>query len=229
MNAITYQWIEPCPNERLRRAQELLKESVAALGLENCLYPAGPAHVKFRDVLQFARERSPGRSFVWCNSDVRLTTDPYELDDGEMVRGFHRREVPSGELCTGVDMYLIPKTVWDAVLLKDAPDLWLGASHIDWWLTRAASLLGKYSSHAGYIDHETHPESAASKSRKNPLMRHNVREYNRWARRCGAATDDSRIFLPFVGESSSPITDILRKAFGRKKASAPTESGGRQA
>jgi len=35
---------------------------------------------------------------VWCNSDVVLTADPFSLDDGKTVRGFHRREIPAGFL-----------------------------------------------------------------------------------------------------------------------------------
>jgi hypothetical protein len=43
---ITFQWIEPCPNERLRVAQQRLLESVQALGLEPSLLPAGPEMVR---------------------------------------------------------------------------------------------------------------------------------------------------------------------------------------
>ena len=208
---ITFQWIDPCPNVRLAGAQARLRDSVCSLGLDPAVFPAGPHMVKFRDVLTFARAHTTGRSFVWCNSDVTLTSDPYALDDGKTVRGFHRREIPSGEYCGGVDMYLIPNSFWDDVLSKDLPDLWCGATHVDWWLTRAAALAGRYTSHFGFIDHVTHPESPASKARANPLYRHNIREYNRWARRNGAAVFETRISLPFIGQSSSPLTDYLRR------------------
>ncbi len=207
---ITFQWIDPCPNERLKKAQERLRESIVAMGLEPLLFPAGPGMVKFADVLGFARRQSSGVSFVWCNSDVTLTRDPFALEDGRTVRGFHRREVPSGEVCGGVDMYLIPNSFWDEVLSKDLPDLWCGATHVDWWLTRAAVLAGLYTSHFGYIDHVSHPESQASKAGANPLYRHNVAEYNKWARRNRAAVFERRIRLPIVGESLSPFTDLLR-------------------
>ncbi len=209
---IAFQWIDPCPKPRLREAQARLRDSVIAAGLEPLPYPAGPEMIKFADILRFARERSEERSFVWCNSDVTLTANPYDLDDGKTVRGFHRREIPSGEICGGVDMYLIPNSFWDEVLSKDLPDLWCGVTHIDWWLTRAAALEGCYTSHSGYIDHITHPETPASKSKSNPLYRHNVRAFNSWARRKGAATFDSRVTLPFIGESESPLTDYLRAA-----------------
>jgi hypothetical protein len=207
---ITFQWIDPCPNERLRAAQAQLLDSVAALGLEAALYPAGPEMVKLVDILRFARANAHGGSFVWCNSDVVLTGNPFSLDDGKIVRGFHRREIPSGEICGGVDMYLIPNAFWDNVLSKDAPDLWCGATHLDWWITRAAALAGHYSAHFGFINHVTHPESLASKTKANFFYRHNVREYNKWARRNKAGVFERRIHLPVVGESFSPITDMFR-------------------
>lgn len=210
-NRVTFQWIDPCPSERLRDAQARLCESVSAFGLEPSVFPAGPEMVKFGDVLRWARERSAGQSFVWCNSDVTLTADPFVLDDGQTVRGFHRREVPSGEFCGGVDMYLIPNAFWEGVLSKDLPDLWCGATHVDWWLTRAAILQGCYTSHFGYIDHISHPESPASKKQADPLYRHNIREYNRWARRNGAGRVEQGIRLPGIGESASPITDYVKR------------------
>ncbi len=210
MRPVVFQWIDPCPNARLRDAQEKLRESVELLGLAPVLFPAGPRMEKFSTILSFARAHSRGGSFVWCNSDVTLTTDPFSLDDGITVRGFHRREMPSGEFCGGVDMYLIPNSFWDEVLSKDLPDLWCGATHIDWWLTRAAVLAGRYTAHFGFIDHLSHPESPASKKRENPVYQHNVREYNRWARRNGAGLVEGCVSLPGIGESVSPLTDLLQ-------------------
>lgn len=197
-------------------AQERLRESILSLGLEPNLFPAGADLVKFRDVLQFARDNCSGQSFVWCNSDVMLTADPYALDDGRHVRGFHRRELPSEVLCGGVDMYLIPTWFWDEVLLRNVPDLWCGATHVDWWLTRAAVLNDRYTAHLGFIDHLSHATSKASKERRNPYYRRNVAQYNKWAWHHGAATMESRIGLPFVGGSFSPITDYWRRVTRRK-------------
>lgn len=166
--------------------------------------------VKLADILLFARKHAAGSCFLWCNSDVTLAADPFTLDDGQTVRGFHRREVPSGDFCGGVDMYLIPISFWDDVLSKDLPDLWCGATHVDWWLTRAAVLAGRYTSHFGFIDHVTHAESPASKAGQNPFYRHNIRQYNKWGRRNGAGLFERKIRLPIVGESLSPITDSLR-------------------
>lgn len=207
---VTFLWIDPCPNKRLREAQSRLLDSLNALGLEAVLFPAGIKLVKFADVLRHAREKSRARSFVWCNSDVILTADPYILDDGITVRGFHRREMPSGGFCGGVDMYLIPNAFWDEVLSRDIPDLWCGATHVDWWLTRAAVLKDCYSSHFGFIDHVSHPESSASKKSNDPYFQHNIRQYNRWACRNGVGVVERMIRLPIIGESLSPLSDLLR-------------------
>jgi hypothetical protein len=220
MREICFQWIEPCRSERLRVAQEKLQERILDLGLEPVLYPAGPEMVKFADILRFARERAKGGSFVWCNSDVTLVRNPYDVlgegDDGATVHGFHRRELPSGEICGGVDMYLIPCKAWDEWVGINPPDLWCGATHIDWWLSRAPALRGCYRSHFGYIDHLTHPESPASKG-GNTLYNHNIREYNRWARESGAGRFERRVSLPFIGESLSPISDLIKKISGISK------------
>ncbi|MEI8309516.1 MAG: hypothetical protein WCH98_02045 [Verrucomicrobiota bacterium] len=207
---VVFQWIDPCPNARLRDAQARLRDSVSSLGLDPLIFPAGPGLVKFAEILGFARAHTISRSFVWCNSDVTLTANPYDLDDGKTVRGFHRRELPSGEICGGVDMYLIPNILWDTALSGDLPDLWCGGTHVDWWLTRASALAGCYSSRSGFIDHVSHPESPASKSRSNPYYRHNIREYNKWARRNGVGLFEQKVRLPIVGETCSPLSDLLR-------------------
>jgi hypothetical protein len=215
MNTIAFLWIDSCPNARLERAQVLLKESVLALGLKPVCFECGPAMVKFADVLRFAREHAKGDSFVWCNSDVILTRDPYETSDLTKVHGFHRREIPGGEICGGEDMYLIPNGIWDDLLSKDIPDLWCGATHIDWWLTNAACLGRCYESHTGFIDHISHETSGASKRKTNKFYRHNIRQYNKWASRQGATVFLERIELPIVGESLSPLTDLWRRSAKR--------------
>jgi hypothetical protein len=199
----------------LRAAQEELRQSVVDLGLEPVLFPAGPALVKFRDILQFGRDRCTGASFVWSNSDVILRRNPFETDDSARVHGFHRTEIPSGQICGGVDMYLIPCGAWDGWLGSAAPDLWCGATHVDWWLTNAAALKGLYRAHRGFIDHVSHETTGPSKARRDPHYRHNVRTYNAWARRVGAAEHRERLCLPLVGESQTPLSDLLH---GRRGA-----------
>jgi hypothetical protein len=87
---------------------------------------------------------------------------------------------------------------------------------VDWWLTRAAALAGHYTSHFGFIDHISHPESPASKASANPLYLHNIKEYNKWARRNHAGLFERKIRLPIVGESLSPFTDVIRLLKNRR-------------
>jgi len=194
---ITYAWIKNCGNERLALAQEKLADSIRSHGLEPDLYVVGPELFKFADLLRYARERSECDGFVWCNSDVILRRNPYELRSREKVHGFLRTEIPSGSLTHGVDMYLIPNQVWDSCLSRDVPDLYCGTSFVDWWITRSAQLAGIYEVHAGYIDHVTHPRSAAALSASDRYYLHNQKEYNLWARRNGAGLYEPLILPGF--------------------------------
>ena len=116
----------------------------------------------------------------------------------------------------GWTWHLIPKSIWDGYLSRDIPISGAGASHVDWWLTRASALIGADESHNGFIDHPSHPESGASKRATNPHFRHNACwAYNAWAKRNGAGVLELPARLPLIGASMSPITDYLRWARGR--------------
>jgi hypothetical protein len=182
---VTYLWFEAPRGQRLAAAQLRLEESIETFRLEPLRFPAGPRLVPIGDVLHQARERATGRGFVWCNTDVILTRDPFDVPDPECVYGFHRREVPSGEQCGGVDMYYIPFGWWDNYLSKDVPRLLIGASYVDWWISRAMEKAGHYRNLEGYIDHPTHLTSAASGSDADPGYQANFKNYNRWAARNG--------------------------------------------
>jgi hypothetical protein len=213
---ITFQWIQECRSKRLRDAQQTLLDSVASLGLEADLFYAGPDMVKFADVLWQGRRNSIGDAFVWCNSDVILRKNPFEIADRSNVYGFHRTEVPSGEICGGVDMYLIPNQVWDDFLSKDIPDLYCGASFVDWWITRRCQMVGRYVSLNGYIDHVTHETSNASGNSRNRYYQHNLKHYNGWARRVGVGTVDLHVTLPILGVWENSVRSALKKVIGSR-------------
>jgi len=181
--SIVFLWIENARSERLARAQFEVEQSCAAWGLRPMRYRAGPDLVPIGEVLKFARSKCDGEAFVWLNSDVILTRNPFEVPDPKNVHGFVRREVPSGEICYGVDMYYTPIAWWDDYLSRDIPDLYLGASYVDWWISRAMQKIGAYENLTGYIDHETHPKSAAAGSDRDRHYQHNFRAYNSWAKR----------------------------------------------
>jgi hypothetical protein len=171
--------------DRLHRAQCHLGESILFWNCCPLPYPAGRRLTLIGDVLAAARRQCEDAVFVWCNSDVVLTRDPFDVPDPAKVYGFYRREVPSGEVTHGVDMYYIPVNWWDDYLSRDIPELYLGASYVDWWISRAMEKAHGYENLTGYIDHISHEKSAAAADDADPHYQHNFREYNRWARRNG--------------------------------------------
>lgn len=182
---VAFLWIENTRSARLASAQIRLEQSVLALGLEPLRFPAGPNLVPLGEVLTQARNHACGSAFVWCNSDVVLTKDPFDVPDSAKVCGFFRKEIPSNETTCGVDMYYIPVKWWDDYLSKDIPELFLGASYVDWWISRAMQKAGAYDNLEGYIDHVTHDRSGEATADANPYYQKNFRAYNLWAERNG--------------------------------------------
>jgi hypothetical protein len=137
----------------------------------------------FRDVLDHARKAS-GDWFGYVNSDCQLLAPPrmmiYETLD---VLGMRRVDVGPGTICGGVDGYLIRTAFWDEVLSKDAPDLYVGATHVDWWLSRAAQRFGRYAEMV-CLAHLPHERTASSRG-VDECGRHNVAAFEAWAKRHG--------------------------------------------
>ena len=212
-NIVVFQWIKNPRSARLAGAQARLEESISSYGLTPLRYPAGRDLVPIGDVLAEARRRTMGPAFVWCNSDVLLTKNPFEVPDPQQVYGFYRREVPSGEICGGVDMYFIPVKWWDEYLAKDVPKLYLGASYVDWWISRAMQKEGAYENLVGYIDHVTHLQSEAAGSDANPYYQKNFRAYNTWAKRNGLERIPAPPYLLTGVGHVWGIRDALRKIF----------------
>lgn len=212
---VGYVRVESETNERLARAQEHLEASIQAFGLEAVRYPAGKRLVLLGDVLKGLREESPTSAFVWCNSDLVLTRDPYDVPDANRVYGFHRREVPSGEFNKGVDMFYVPTKIWDDVLSRDVPKLYVGASFVDWWIPRMMAHVGAYANLTGYIDHVTHATSAASGSDSNPYYQKNFRSFNRFAARNGLEKIPAPPFLVRGVGHVWGVRDLIRKCSSR--------------
>lgn len=210
-NIVTFVSVEEDPPLRLASAQKLLVESILNLGLTPLPYPAGRKLVPLGEVLSEARSKCSGEAFVWCNSDVILVRNPYDVPDPDKVFGFHRRELPSGRLTKGVDMYYIPVEWWDDYLAKDIPHLFVGASYVDWWISRAMEKADRYGNLEGYIDHPSHGKSSAAGSGADPYYQSNFRAYNRWAKRNGLETIPApRFLIPRVGHAWG-VRDALRK------------------
>jgi hypothetical protein len=116
-------------------------------------------------------------------------------------------------------MYYIPVKWWDEYLSKDVPKLYLGASYVDWWISRAMQKVGAYQNLTGYIDHVTHLQSEAAGSDANSYYQKNFRAYNAWAKRNGLAPIPAPPYLlPAIGHVWG-LRDALRKIFNRKSIS----------
>jgi hypothetical protein len=216
-NIVVFQWIENSRSARLAAAQARLEESIREFGLTPLRYPADRDLIQIGDVLTEARRQTKESAFVWCNSDVILTQNPFNVPNSSLVYGFHRREVPSGDMRGGVDMYYIPVKWWDQYLSKDSPRLYLGASYVDWWISRAMQKVGAYENLTGYIDHVTHPQSDAAGSDANPYYQKNFRAYNAWAKRNGLAPIPAPPYLlPKVGHVWG-IRDAWGKLLAKQK------------
>lgn len=188
------------PGERLRIAQSALHESIIAHRLKPLAVRGGKKLNLLGDVLCQARNACRADAFVWCNSDVTLTKNPFDVPNPKQVYGFFRREMPSGNICTGVDMYYIPVEWWDKYLSNDIPRLYVGASFVDWWISRAMQKTGAYENLSGFIDHLSHEQSGAASSDGNPYYQSNFRAYNRWAARNGQGVIPApRFLLPWLG------------------------------
>lgn len=181
---VVFVWVEGA-SPRLAKAQVLLEESIHAFGLRPVRYPAGKKLCLFGDVLSCGREGAREGAFVWCNSDVILTKNPFEVPNPGQVYGFRRKEIPGGEIGRGVDMYHIPVAIWDQKLSSDVPDLYVGSSYVDWWISRAMPLYGNYENLVGYIDHPSHQKSEAANNDADSYYQANFKAYNRWAKRHG--------------------------------------------
>lgn len=218
---VAFTWIKNPRSRRLLDAQTALEESILNHDLVPLKIPAGRDLVQLGNVLQMARDSSVGDGFIWCNSDVILTRNPYDLPDLSKAYGFHRRETPSGEINLGVDMFYIPNKVWDNILSKDFPPLLIGASYVDRWIPRYLSKVDRYENLEGYIDHPSHPVSAASGSDANPHYQHNFRIYNKWAKRHGMDPIEAPPYLlPGIGHVWG-IRDAIHRclAHGSKTSS----------
>jgi len=213
---VAYVRIDAQAPPRLAQAQDTLDKSIRLLGLNPLPYVASRKLVRLGDVLRTARSASSDKAFVWCNSDLILKRDPFDVPDPEKVYGFHRREVPSGEITYGVDMYYIPIKRWDDFLSKDIPKLYLGAGYVDWWISRAMQKVGAYENLVGYIDHPTHVTSGASGSDRNGYYQSNFRSYNRWAKRNGLDPIPAPPYLvPAIGHVWG-VRDLLGRILRRR-------------
>ena len=180
MNVITA--IQDSNNPRIILAQRLCLASLSRFELKIITIP-GDSRPLFNKMLEQASK--DGEWFGWVNSDCQLLIPPHTIISNNYdVIGLRRIEIGSGEKCGGVDGYFIKKTFWDK-LSKDAPDMYVGGTHIDWWITRATQKFGTYTE-GFYLAHIPHQRTQASCG-EDYYGKWNLEKYNEWADRNGVS------------------------------------------
>lgn len=120
--------------------------------------------------------------------------------DKNICHGFHRQEwdlththptkdnkpsyQPTNRFCDGVDLYAIPIKLWDDYLSKDIPQLYIGATHIDWWITRACEKINVYKGHKipFFLNHLSHDQVHGPNTQSEVSLT-NIKNFNEWADR----------------------------------------------
>jgi len=179
------------PGERAEIAQGLFLSAISRFPEVTLMLIPGEPRPRFDEMLLMARKAectgNIGKDwFGWINSDCQLLLPPnlliiqYPCD----VIGLRRIELGGGEKCGGVDGYLIKKDFYDRHL-SDSPKMWVGGSHIDWWITRAAQKFGRYAELfcLAHIPHERSQTSIGSDS----FGSENIQNFNEWADRVGVS------------------------------------------
>lgn len=122
--------------------------------------------------------------FGWINSDC-VPDGLFFNAQPTGVIGFHRRESADGTKCMGVDGYIFEAAAWDRYYAPDIPQMYVGATHVDWWITRLAQKHGIYSALTA-LRHESHTRTAASQG-ADYYGQHNLRAFHAWAQRNGVS------------------------------------------
>lgn len=170
---------------RCQLAQRRMLRSVLDCGFEPVIVNGTPRPL-LTDMLKLARSLSPdGGHFMWLNSDCEIVTLPPVMDSH--VIGLHRVETFDESVCLGVDGYIFPCHVWDKIYAPDLPAMYVGGTHVDWWLTRLAQKHGFYLASTA-LRHPTHAKSAASAGIDSYGGR-NLTAFYAWAERNQISTD----------------------------------------
>lgn len=180
MHTLTFSWRNENCEQRIEQSQRQLFTSCLLCNIKPILHVNNNETPKFGNILKDARKFATNGWMAYINSDCILTSNPFNVLQIKKVHGFHRTEIPSQTICAGVDMYIIPTDFWDEVISKDIPDMYVGTTHIDWWLTRVSQKYNFYVSYKGLIIHESHSSKYTESDEK---YKHNIKSFNEWADR----------------------------------------------
>jgi hypothetical protein len=176
---------------RINEAMNLCWTSVTRFPGIELIEISGTPRPLYNEMLQISYDKAVkdgSKWFGWINGDCQLLRDLSFVNDLDVdVYGLQRLEIGIGEQCTGVDGYIIKCEFWKNILSKDIPQLYVGGTHIDWWITRAAMKFGKYDE--GYLLAHIPHERTETSMGVDELGLQNLREYEAWAIRNDIETD----------------------------------------
>lgn len=177
---------------RFNKAQQNLLRSCLEFNLNPIFYSnnnINEPRPKFGDMLWYARQicSKTNSRYIWfINSDCSLNKDPRSYITENICYGIHRTEIPSMKYCEGVDMYVIPVDLYDKHLSEGYPDMYVGATHIDWWISQFFEHLNKYKAiKDNVIFHTSHTVTPQSGCFGNNIHDHNVSEFFKWKAKKG--------------------------------------------
>jgi hypothetical protein len=170
---------------RTQLAQRRMLRSVLDRELDPLIVNGTPRPL-LNEMLTLARSLSPARGwFIWLNSDCEIADLPRPLPD--KVIGLHRVESDGSGICPGVDGYIMPCEIWDKHYAPDLPQMYVGGTHVDWWLTRLAQARGCYQAVVA-LKHISHARTQASAG-IDAYGQHNLDQFHAWANRNGIPTE----------------------------------------
>ena len=177
-------WINSA-DKRLVSQQNNMALRLLAQGHSLVIF-SGDQHPLLTDMLRKCRELAGAEQFfAFINSDCLPCVD-FDLSARPgYVTGFKRIESIDGTVCGGVDAYVFACEAWDKLYAPDLPQMYVGGTHVDWWLSRLAQKHGCYQEQVG-LWHESHEKSASSRG-QDERGEHNLKEYGAWAERNGVA------------------------------------------
>lgn len=171
---------------RIIQSTFLCKSSILRFGNLNLIEVSGTPRPFLNEMLQLCYTKSKENReewFGWINGDCQLLYDPSCLIQTEQfdVYGLKRMEMYIGERCHGVDGYIIKSSFWENFLSKDIPKMYVGGTHVDWWLSRATQKYGVYKE-SYLLSHLPHERTLTSLG-VDEWGTNNLKEYNSWAQR----------------------------------------------
>lgn len=182
---VAFNWLNTL-NERVTVQQNKAIVRIITFGHEPVIFTDNDDRQFLSNMLTETSKLESSGFFAWLNNDCVPLIDFSLLATKNSVVGLKRIE-SNGEICGGVDGYIFDINIWNDYYLEDIPKLYIGATHIDWWVTRLAQKHNFYKEISGLF-HVSHPKTESSLGIDKYGV-HNINEYIAWAKRHNISTE----------------------------------------